>query len=524
MADLLLTNARIWTGDASRPWAETALVRGGNFAGVGAANQFSVASGVETLDARAQLVVPGLVDGHVHLHGTGSAMQQVALKGTKTVEEAITLVAERVTTTRPGDWIQGTGWDQNSWRGQAFPTATDLDSATPNNPVLLSHTSGHCTWVNSAAMRTASIDASTVAPDGGAIDRDANGEATGILRDHASNLVYSVIPRPSAADRKANLLAAQTHAHRLGLTGVHAMDVRMTEMESLEGLRGDGLLTLRVRAYVAAQQLDRFQGRRTGDGDDLLRIAGTKFFSDGALGSLTAWMDEPFDGTDNRGFPLQPIEELEERVRLSLSMGLAPAIHAIGDRANGEVLGLLERLCDVAPGLVRRVEHAQLLADRDAARFSALGITASVQPIHLTQDFEKVDRFWGSRGRFAYIFRSMLDAGVNLAFGSDTPVETMDPLAGIHAAATRQQADGSPFGGWYADERVSVEEAVQAFSAGCAAAVGEEDRFGRIAAGYAADFVILDRDILDLKDASDILRARVAMTVIGGNVVYDREG
>ena len=445
-------------------------------------------------------------------------MQHVHMKGTRTVEEAVRLVAKRVSAAPPGEWIQGAGWDQNIWPERAFPNKGMLDAVATDNPVLLSHTSGHCTWVNSAALEAAGITANTGAPIGGAIDRDGDGDPTGILRDHASNLAYVAMPSPTAAAREANLLAAQRHAHSLGLTGVHAMDVQTSELESLEKLHGEGRLSLRVRAYFAAPQLERFEGRRSWDGDDVLRVGGTKFFSDGALGSLTAWTHEPFEGTDDRGLPLQPIKELEERVRL------APAIHAIGDRANSEVLTLLDRVRNIRPKLPRRIEHAQLLGEGDLERFVDLDVSASVQPIHLTQDYEKVDRSWGDRGRLAYMFQSFLRSNMNLAFGSDTPVETMNPLVGIHAAVTRQQANSAPEGGWYPEERVSLEDATRAYSTDCAAAAGESHRFGRIAKGYAADFVMLDRDIFSLKDHHEILAAKVDVTIAGGNIVYERGG
>ena len=262
----------------------------------------------------------------------------------------------------------------------------------------------------------------------------------------------------------------------------------------------------------------------TGDGDAMLRVGGVKFFSDGALGSLTAWMLEPYTGTSDTGFPLQPIADLERDVRRCLEHGLAPAIHAIGDRANREVLDLLERSRAIAPRLARRVEHAQLLAPGDCQRLGALGITASVQPIHATQDMAKVDRWWGSRGVRAYAFASLLASGANLAFGSDTPVETMDPIAGIHAAVTRRTAAGEPTGGWYPDERISLEAAVAAYTSGCARATGAADRRGRIASGYDADAVLLSEDIFAARDPHRILDARADATIVAGNVVSSREG
>jgi len=235
-------------------------------------------------------------------------------------------------------------------------------------------------------------------------------------------------------------------------------------------------------------------------------------------------MLEPYEGTDDTGLALQPPQKLERMVRRCLEHGLAPAVHAIGDRANREVLDILERLRGVAPELPRRIEHAQLLADADIPRFAALGVVASMQPVHATQDMEKVDRTWGARGRGAYAFASLLASGARLAFGSDTPVETMSPLAGVHAAVTRRSADGRPPGGWYPEQRLSVEMALAAYTSGCAGVAGDAGMLGRIAPGYLADFVVLSDDLFDMRDPMEIAKAGVVMTVAGGRAVYDQAG
>jgi predicted amidohydrolase YtcJ len=301
------------------------------------------------------------------------------------------------------------------------------------------------------------------------------------------------------------------------------MNVGGGEYEALRTLRDSGELTLRTRVFLTAERLDRWidEGMRTGDGDGVLRIGGVKFFADGALGSLTAWMLEPYEGSNEVGFPLQPVEDLERDVRRCFEAGLAPAIHAIGDRANRAVLDILERARDLAPALPRRIEHAQLLAPEDLPRFAALGVTASAQPIHATQDMHKVDREWGARGAGAYTFATLAASGANIAFGSDTPVETMDPLAGVHAAVTRRRADGSPAEGWYPAERMSVAAALIAYTSGCAAAVNEYDSSGRIAAGYHADCVLLSDDIFSC-DPMAIATARADLTIAGGRIVFER--
>lgn len=519
---LLLRNARIWSAGGDR--ADCAVVVDGTIAFVGAERDVSPPSGATILDAGGRLVLPGLIDAHAHLLGTGAAMRSVDLKGAKSASEAASRIGERARSASPGEWIRGAGWDQHDWAGGVFPHRRDLDRVAPGVPVALNHTSGHCLWVNSAALNAAGITANTTAPTGGTIDVDDAGEPTGVLRDTAARLITDIAPNPTRTERIAALGDAVRHAHALGITGAHAMDVGRGELQAFYGLRDSGSLTLRTRVYLSASRLDEWFDRNiaTGDGDAVLRIGGVKFFSDGALGSLTAWMAEPYTDSDNSGFPLQPVEDLEQDVRRCLGGGVATAIHAIGDRANHEVLNIYERARGLQPALPRRVEHAQLLSDQDLPRFAALGVSASVQPIHATQDMAKVDRHWVGRAQGAYRFASLLRSGANVAFGSDTPVETMDPIAGIHAAVTRRNAAGRPEGGWYPAERISVDQAILAYTFGAAAAVGDDATLGRIAPGYHGDFVVLSNDMTREGDPMRIPAARADITVVGGEVVYER--
>jgi predicted amidohydrolase YtcJ len=521
MPDLFIRNARIWLNGA---FAETAVIRGGRFAFVGREQDANVPTDTRSYDATGRLVLPGLVDGHAHLLGTGYAMSTVDLKRTLSAEDAARRVAERAASTPRGAWVRGGGWDQNDWPTAAFPHRAVLDAVVAEHPVVLNHTSGHCIWVNSAALSAARVTRDTQAPEGGAIDRDNHGEPTGIFRDTASKLVTAAVPPPSPDERQAALSTAIAHAHALGVTGVHAMDVGRGEYQAMLALRDSELLPLRIRAFMSAERLDEWFERnlRTGDGDDMMRIGGVKFFADGALGSMTAWMFEPYEDAPGIGFSLQPIEVLQQRVGSCLERGLAPAIHAIGDRANHDVLNLYEDLRDVTPELPRRIEHAQLLRPSDIPRFAALDVTASVQPIHATQDMHKVDRSWGIRGSGAYAFASLLASGATLAFGSDTPVETMDPLAGMHAAVTRQRAGGDPAGGWYARERITLEAAIRAYTAGCAHAVGEGRVSGRIGEGCYGDCVVLSDEVFELAHPSRVLEARIDATIVDGEVVYER--
>jgi predicted amidohydrolase YtcJ len=506
--DLILRNARIWTGDGS--YADTALIQEGRFAFVGRANELNAPGDTSVLDMRGQFVMPGFTDAHAHLLGTGMAMRSVDLKGVTSAEEAARRVAERAASQTAGTWITGAGWDQNVWPHPAFPTTALLDSAAPEHPVLLDHTSGHCVWVNTRALHLGGIKRDTAAPDGGAIDLGPDGEPTGILRDHAARLVTSVMPRPSQNDRIDALHESIAHANRLGVTSVHAMNVGRGEFQALHALNDSGHLELRVHMFLAHERLDEWIERNavTGDGDNMLRVGGVKFFADGALGSLTAWMFEPYATADTCGFPLQPIEDLERDVRRSLGHGLAPAIHAIGDRANHEVLNILERAANLGPGLPRCIEHAQVLRESDVPRFRGLGVTASMQPIHATADWRKVDREWGDRGRLAYAFSALGAAGANIAFGSDSPVETMDPFAGVQAAVTRQTSDHLPPGGWQPQERITVAHALRHYTVGSV-----------LAPGFPADFVALASDPFTL-DSIDLGSLEVTMTGVGGKVVF----
>jgi predicted amidohydrolase YtcJ len=519
--DLLIRNGRIWTG--GRSLVGCAVIQGGRFVFTGKESDANPRAGMRTLDAGGRLVLPGFIDGHAHLLNTGDVMRSVDLKGVTSVGEAARRVAQRIATTAKGEWILGAGWDQHLWPDARFPHREDLDAVAPGHPVLLTHTSGHCVWLNSLALQLADIDATTEAPRGGAIDVGADGEPSGILRDEAMALVRRVVPRESQDSRLDSVASALRHAASLGVTSVHAMDVGRGELEALSELHQRSGLSLRVRAFLTARRLDEWLGwKRTGDGDDLLRIGGVKFFADGALGSVTAWMHEAYEGADHTGLPLMSPEELHEQVSRCLEHGLAPAVHAIGDRANTEVLNIFERARAIQPALPRRIEHAQLLRAEDIARFAALDVTASVQPIHATQDMKKADRLWGARARHAYPFASLLRAGAKIAFGSDSPVETMNPIAGLHAAVMRRNADGEPEDGWYPEERLSLEDALLAYTRGCAAATAEETELGTIARGFNGDFVVLARDFFPADDPMTILDAAVDVTAVGGEIVYER--
>ena len=396
-------------------------------------------------------------------------------------------------------------------------------------PIYLSARSGHAAWVNSAALRRAQITDSTPDPDGGVIQRDSSGKATGILFETAMTLVADVIPKPTAAELADLMAEAQTLAWQVGLTGLHDFDDQ-SAFEAMQVLHEQGRLGLRIVKQINKAFLNYALGLRMrwGFGDDWLRIGALKLFADGALGSRTASMIDPYEGEPdgappNRGIIVIEKEEMIALVGAASRAGLPTTIHAIGDRAVHDVLDVFEtvRREEMEQNLLRsarrhRIEHVQLIHPDDVARLAELDIIASMQPIHATADYLMADRYWGKRSRLAYNPREQLDRGVRVAFGSDTPVEPFDPLKGIHAAVTRRRPDGSPGAeGWYPEARLTVDEAVRGYTQGPAYAAGMEDRLGILAPEYLADLTILDRDLYTV-DPDELLKVKVIGTMVGG--------
>ncbi len=529
-ADFVLYNARIHTLDPARPQAEAlaayqgrVVLVGTNEAALGLAGQATV-----RLDGRGHLAVPGFVDAHIHFAAWALARRQVNLGGTRRLAEALDRVRAAAEQIPPGEWVVGRGWDHSVWEGGRFPTRADLDRVVPDRPVVLTRKDGHSIWVNSLALGRAGITRETPDPPGGQVDRDEAGEPTGILREAAMRLVWQAVGRPTAGAVESALKAAIPEAHQLGLTGIHEIDGREA-FQAYQRLRLAGDLSLRVRFFLnPAQELlepARRLGVRSGLGDDWLRVSGVKFFADGSLGSLTALMLEPYDGTEECGVAVTPPDQLRAWVEAAFRGGLAVAIHAIGDRANRLCLDILEatRPLWASQGLRPRIEHIQLLHPDDLPRLARLGVVAAMQPVHCTQDLFLAEKYCGRRNRYAYAWRSLLRHGTVLAFGSDCPVETPDPLKGLYAASTRRREDGYPPGGWYPEERLDAEAALRAYTLGAAFTVGEEGHWGSLRPGSYADLVLLSRDIFEAPP-EEVLRTRVLATVVGGRPVYRSPG
>ena len=525
-ADLALFNGNINTMDRRRPQVSAVAMAGDRFLAVGSDTEMRalLSPGGREVNLRGATVVPGFIDAHIHFLSYGLSLQEIDLSGAPTLSSALERVGERVVDTPAGQWLTGRGWDQSIWEGGAFPAAAQLDEVAAEHPVFLARKCGHAAWVNSQALERVGITAQTGDPDGGEIVRDGEGKPTGILLEKAMELAFPCMAEPPAEEAVAAVRRAQEVVNRMGIVGVHTKE-GAASLRAFQQLRTEGDLRLRTVAQIPVAELDNAirLGLRTGLGDEFLRIGGVKVFSDGALGPRTAWMLAPYDGEPgNLGIAVTGAEEMADIVARATNAGLAVVTHAIGDRANRMVLDALEASRGAGRGLHlrHRIEHAQILHPDDIPRFAQLNIIASVQPIHATQDMLIADRYWGERSRYAYAFRSLWDSGAKLAFGSDAPVETPDVIQGIHAAVTRMRADGSPGGdGWYPEERLTVAEAVWAYTVGAAYAGGTESSQGSITPGKFADLAVLSQDIFTIQPMA-ILETDVAATLFGGAFVW----
>ncbi|MBI3287114.1 MAG: amidohydrolase, partial [Chloroflexi bacterium] len=488
-------------------------------------------AGDEIIDLGGRAVIPGMIDSHIHFLDYALSLGQVDLSGAMTLEAALERVAAQAVQLSPGEWIRGGGWDQNLWGG--WPHRRELDRVAPDNPVALDRKDGHVLWANSAALRLAGIDGATPDPPGGEILRDHESQPSGILKERARELLYPHLPLLDAPSRQAALRRAIPLAHRLGLTGIHTLAGVDSEDDPAPlfdygALLEEDALDLRVWVVLPARAWPEITalGLRSGLGDPRLRFGGIKIFADGTLGSQTADMLEPFEEQPrNRGIQVTPQDQLESLVREASRAGVACAVHCIGDRAVRRALGAFEKARRLEPNSARirhRLEHAQIVHPQDMPRWASLGVIASMQPIHAVSDMSIADRYWGARSQHAYAWRSLLAAGARLAFGSDAPVENVNPLLGIHAAVTRQRVDGYPEGGWHPQERLGVSEAVYGYTLGAAYASGEEGLKGSLAPGKLADLAVLSADIFRIS-AAEIATTRVVMTVFDGRSVYRGE-
>jgi predicted amidohydrolase YtcJ len=518
-ADLAVTNAHIYTVNPKQPRASAIAVRQGRILGVGDDVSRYVAPSTRVIDAKGATIVPGLIDSHGHVRSLGDMLGSIDLRGVTSESEAVAKVREAAKRCKPGEWIRGTAWDQNLWAGRQFPDAVGISKAAPDNPVSLERVDGHAIWVNRKAMEIADINARTPDPQGGRILRDANGAPTGVLIDQAQQLVSRKIPGPSQEQVEQSLLRATRELARDGITTVHDAGVQYADIEGYRSLIRKGQLPIRIYAMVL-YPLPPPDKLEVGD---YLTVRSIKLIADGALGSRGAAMIEPYtDDPGNRGLLILDRATIRAAAEKALAKGFQVNTHAIGDRANRTVL---EAYGDVLKGKNDkrfRIEHAQIVAPEDFAKFRQYSIIASMQATHATSDMLWAqDRVGPVRIKGAYAWQTFLHLGVHVPNGSDFPVENPNPLLGFYAAVTRQKLNGLPERGWFPEERMSREEALRSWTIEGAYAAFEEDRKGSLEPGKMADFVMLSGDIMT-ETPGEIPITRVTMTVVGGKIVYQR--
>ncbi|QJB70665.1 amidohydrolase family protein [Parasphingorhabdus halotolerans] len=477
-------------------------------------------------DGKGKNLIPGFVDAHGHVMGMGFAALTLDLSDTKSLAEAQQKLADYAKRYPERQWIIGRGWNQEVWGLGRFPNAAELDAIIPDRPVYLSRVDGHAAWVNSAAMKVANITAATKAPAGGSIEK-IDGKPSGIFVDNAESLFSAAIPAPRAVERDLALQKAQEILLANGVTAIADMGTTMEDWQSFRRAGDKGQLKVRIISYAA--EIDNMvaiggPGPSPWLYDDRLKLAGVKLYMDGALGSRGALLKKPYaDKPGETGLALLSSAQLKNKMSRAAMDGFQVATHAIGDSANDEVLSAIEEMQGTFKGDRRwRIEHAQIIDPADLPRFVASGAIASMQPVHQTSDRVMAEaRLGPSRLIGAYAWKSILESGAHLAFGTDVPVESSNPFPGIAAAMTREDATGAPFGGWYPEERLSREEAFKAYTIGAAYAAFAEDRLGSLQPGKRADFLILDEDFM-LASPSTIRTMTVSQTWVGGAPVFVR--
>ena len=534
-ADLILKVGRIWTGDPDRPWAEAIAARSGEIVAVGAAGSVERFRGPRTrvIDLPEAFATPGLVDSHAHLIELGANQEEVDLRGASSPEEVARRVKARIDAD-PGDgWVFGSNWDQSLWPGGAFPTSGPLDKVAPARPVWLRRVDGHSAWANAEAMRRAGVTKESQAPPDGQIVRGPDGRPTGIFIDGAMSLMDSAMPGGSGANIARRILAAQAIVLKSGLTGIHDASVDPgVGAEAYRTLDREGKLKLRVHAMasVGSGRLAEFvsRGPAPSKPGDRFALRAIKLFADGAMGSRGALLFEPYaDDPSNKGLLLIDPKVLEATTTEALRHGWQVCTHAIGDKGNALVLDAYEaarRAVPEARDPRLRIEHAQHVRKGDVARFASTGTIASMQPSHCSDEIRWADARLGTgRSEGAYAWKWFADGGVTLAFGSDFPVAIVNPFYGLYAAVTRRQPDGQPVEGWHPDQRLTLDEALRAFTAGSAFASFSEGRLGVLKVGKRADVTVVDRDLFRIPP-EDLLKVNVRMTIIDGEPVYESGG
>jgi len=530
---IILYNGILATQSTAHPHAQAVAVGNGKILAVGRNEDVLNLAGSDTekIDLDGRLVVPGFIDTHIHFYEWALKRQGIKLDDLTCLEELLARVRKAADSRPPGHWIIGQGWNETDWTERHMPTRETLDRVAPAYPVLLWRCDLHLAATNSTALSLAGITADTPDPPEGGIERDTTGEPTGILRELAINLVRQAIVPPDADQVMEAFEDAAKALHRRGVTGIH--DVRLmadedgaTAFQTFQKLDQEGRLDLRSWVTLPGQHLDNIidLGIRTGFGNDRLRVGHVKFFSDGGMGARTAWMIDPYLDAQ-RGMPLIDMDVLAQDIDKADNAGLSVMVHAVGDRANRELINIFEALesrrtrsGSPSPTIAHRIEHVQMLRPEDAVRLRDLNLALCVTPANMVLDMNLIDLAVGEKGKWTYAFRRLMDTGAPVMFSSDCPVCDPDPLLGIHAAVARLRVDGTPKGGWYPDSRVTIAEALKAYTL-TPAAVHKADDIGTIAPDKRADLVVLSRNILVIPP-SQLPETRVDMTLFDGRIVY----
>lgn len=525
----LVVYGRVWTGDSAHPWAAAVAMRGDTILAVGDSAELRsfVGTATQQIVTPGGFVTPGFMDDHVHLFGGGFQLASVDLRDADSPEEFTRRIKAFVVTQRAGEWILGGDWDHERWPGAPLPDRAWIDSVTPDNPVFVSRLDGHMALANSAALAAAGLTREAREIPGGTIVRRRDRQLTGLFKDEAMGPVFAVVPVLSPSQLDSSLVRAMRHAASLGVTAVSSVSTGWDEIAALRRARERGALTLRVSNYIplSAWRSMADSVKALGPGDDWIRTAGVKGFVDGSLGSTTALMLQPYlDEPGTRGLFVTPEDSLRRWIAAADSAGLQVVVHAIGDRANALLLDTFDSVARAHGPRDRRfrIEHAQHIRAADIPRFAALGVIPSMQPYHAADDGRwAAKRIRPELIRTTYAFRSLLDSGARLIFGSDWTVAPLDPRLGLEAAITRQTLDGRNPEGWVPEEKITLEEALRAYTTANAYAVFAESSRGRLAPGYHADLVVFDRDLTKVAPGR-IHEAVVKLTVVGGKVVFQR--
>ena len=530
-ADIMITGGLVWTGLSSGgPQRGAVAIARGKILAVGDSAELARYVGPRTEVVRADggLVLPGLADAHTHFTDGGLKLASLDLRDAATPQEFVRRIAAFAQTRKRGEWILGGDWDHTLWRGAPLPRHEWIDSVTPDNPVFVNRLDGHEALANAAAMKAAGVTRGTPAPAGGEIVRDARtGEPIGIFKDRALDLIGRAIPPPSPEQRDSALARALAHAASLGVTATAHMSASWEDLASYRRLERAGRLTLRVAVYLPLESWRTVADTvgRLGPGDDWVKIGGLKGYMDGSAGSRTAYFFQPYsDSAGYSGLLQHPEADMRRWIGAADSAGLQIAVHAIGDRANAILLAIYDSVARAHGPRDRRfrVEHAQHLRPEDIPLFGKLGVIPSMQPYHAIDDGRWVEQRIGpERIKTTYAFRTLLDTGAKLAFGSDWTVAPLDPILGVYAAVTRRTLDGKNPGGWVPQQKITLAEALHAYTVGSAYATFDEAKRGVLARGYDADVVVIDRNLFTLPPDS-LDRARVRYTIVGGKVAFRR--